>query len=320
MFHVEHLATAFKFSTSSYKNVPRGTFFIFITNNSSNFKLLLVRLFHRGFFMAHIIAISNQKGGVGKTTSAVNLSADLAEQGYRVLLIDFDPQGSATSGSGVTFQEEGSDLFDMFFGRVTLRDILKDSQIPNLKVAPASKDLVGVEIELGKAPGRELILRTQISLLQDFYDFILIDCPPSSGLLTLNALGAAKHVIIPLQAEYYALEGISALMNTIQFVNSTYNPDLSILGVFITMYDIRTNLSAMVEKEAKDFFADKMFKTRIPRNIKLSEAPSHGLPICLYDRESAGAKAYKTLSQEILERCGFSVSKSSEAEQEGTIA
>lgn len=253
--------------------------------------------------VSHIISISNQKGGVGKTTSAVSLSADLALQGRRVLLVDFDPQASATSGLGVAQREEGQDLFDMFFGRASLSNIISESSIPNLHVAPSSKDLVGIEIELGKTPGRELILKSELSLLRSSYDYVFIDCPPSSGLLTLNALGAADKVLIPLQAEYYALEGITALMRTVEFVRATFNPNLDIVGVFMTMFDARTNLSVQVESEARNFFQNLMFESRVPRNIKISECPSHGKPICLYDPLSAGAKAYHTLSLELDARC-----------------
>lgn len=252
--------------------------------------------------MSNIIAIANQKGGVGKTTSAVSISAELALAGNSVLLVDFDPQGSATSGLGVSVLEEGRDLFDVFFERVSLGDIIQETQIKGLKVAPASKDLVGLEIELGKKAGRELILRSELSMLRSRFDYILIDCPPSSGLLTLNALGAANQILIPLQAEYYALEGLSALINTIKFVQQTFNPNLSILGVFVTMFDSRTNLSIQVEEEARKYFDKLMFRTRVPRNIKLSEAPSHGIPICLYDPASVGAKAYKDVALEIVER------------------
>ena len=253
--------------------------------------------------MTHIIAISNQKGGVGKTTSAISIASELALMGHPVLLIDFDPQGSATSGLGIELQEEGKDLYDMFFGNVSLASIIRDSQIKGLRVAPASKDLVGLEIELGKKPGRELILKSELAPILHSYTYVIIDCPPSSGLLTLNAMGAARRILIPLQAEYYALEGLSALMGTINFVQQTFNPALSVLGVFMTMYDQRTNLSIQVEKEAQNFFGDLMFETRVPRNIKLSEAPSHGLPICLYDPASAGAKAYKELAAAINQRC-----------------
>lgn len=252
--------------------------------------------------MGTVIAFANQKGGVGKTTSAVSISAELAKRGYKVLLIDFDPQGSATSGLGVAFHEEGNDLFDMFFGRTSLKNVIVSSPIANLYVAPASKDLVGVEIELGKTPGRELFLRSELSNIKTCFDIIIIDCPPSSGLLTLNALGAADHILIPLQAEYYALEGLSALMNTLNFVQQTFNPKISILGVFVTMYDSRTNLSAQVDREARNYFQDKMLDTKIPRNIKLSECPSHAQPICMYDPDSPGAKAYSQLSDELVAR------------------
>ena len=253
--------------------------------------------------MSRVIALSNQKGGVGKTTSAINLAAELALIGRRVLLIDFDPQGNATSGLGVEFAEEGKDLYDMFFGRASLPNIIRESQIPGLFVAPSTRDLVGIEVELGKTPGRELILRSQLKLPHVDYDYTLIDCPPSLGLLTLNALGAADSVLIPLQAEYYALEGVTSLMNTIEFVRQTINPRLEILGVFLTMYDARTNLSAQVEEEARTFFAENCFQSRVPRSIRLSEAPSHGLPICLYAPNSPGARAYSSLAQEIDERC-----------------
>ncbi|MCI5066354.1 ParA family protein [bacterium] len=254
--------------------------------------------------MTTVIAVTNQKGGVGKTTTAVTLSSYLAQFGFRTLLVDFDPQGNATSGLGVEIREEGQDLFDMFFGRVTLRDVLRPSAVKGLDVAPSSKDLVGVEIELGKTAGRELILKTQLQLLKSRYDFILIDCPPSSGLLSLNALGAAHSVIIPMQAEYYALEGLSALMETISFVQDTFNPGLDILGVFVTMYDGRTNLSRQVLEEVRGHFGEKSFEAVIPRSVRLSECPSHGLPISLYDPESTGARAYEKLAREVVERTG----------------
>lgn len=252
--------------------------------------------------MGEIFAVSNQKGGVGKTTSSVSLSAQLALLGHRTLLIDLDPQGNATSGLGVEFKEEGADLYDVFFGRLALEEVLTETEINGLEVAPSSRDLIGVEIEVGKRGGREKILGDEIAKIRDRYDYIFIDCPPSSGLLTLNALGAAEFVIIPLQAEYYALEGLSALMDTIEFVRGTYNPDLEVLGVFMTMFDSRTNLSSQVEAEAREFFGDLMFKSVIPRNIKLSECPSHGLPICLYEPGSPGALSYKKLAKELAAR------------------
>lgn len=253
--------------------------------------------------MGRIIAVANQKGGVGKTTSAVSISSQLALLGRRVLLVDFDPQGSATSGLGLQAAADGVDLYDMFFGRTSLAAITTPTQIKNLSVAPSSKDLISVELELGKTPGRELILKSEIGLLKTSYDYVFIDCPPSSGLLTLNAMGAAESLLIPLQAEYYALEGISALMKTVEFVRQTFNPTIDILGVFLTMYDARTNLSVQVRDEATGFFKEAMFDVVVPRNIRLSECPSHGLPICLYDPESAGAKAYLKLAQEVDRRC-----------------
>ncbi|MCB0310801.1 MAG: ParA family protein [Bdellovibrionales bacterium] len=253
--------------------------------------------------MTNVIALANQKGGVGKTTSAVSISAELALMGRKVLLVDFDPQGSASSGLGVDLNEEGSDLYDMFFKRVALSKIIKPSMISGLAVAPSSRDLVGIEIELGKEPGRELILKTELALIKRSYDYVIIDCPPSSGLLTLNALGAADYVSIPLQAEYYALEGLSALMDTIEFVRQTFNSRLELLGIFITMFDSRTRLSTQVDSEVRGHFGEKVFSITIPRNIKLSECPSHGQPICLYDPSSAGAIAYHCLTEELDKRC-----------------
>ena len=223
--------------------------------------------------------------------------------GRRVLLVDVDPQGSATSGLGGERNEEGRDIYDMFFQRVSLIDTLKDTSVENLHLVPSSRDLVGIEIELGQTPGRELILKTQLETVREHYDYILLDCPPSSGLLTLNAMGSADKILIPLQAEYYALEGLSALLETIEFVKQTFNPALSVLGVFVTMFDVRTNLSAQVEEEARKYFGQLMFREKVPRSVRLSECPSHGLPICRYDPGSAGAKAYHYLSMEIDNRC-----------------
>lgn len=252
--------------------------------------------------MTRVIAVTNQKGGVGKTTSAISLAAELALLGKKTLLIDIDPQASATSGIGVDPHEPGEDFYDLFFGRRSLTNLIKQTSIQNLSVVPSSKDLVGVEIELGKAPGRELILKSELFLLKSHFDYVLIDCPPSSGLLTLNALGASDYLIIPLQAEYYALEGLSALMGTVEFVKQTFNQRLELLGVFLTMYDARTNLSSQVESEARGFFKDLMFRAKIPRNIKISESPSHGVPICIYDKDCSGAKAYHDLALELNDR------------------
>ena len=249
--------------------------------------------------MSKVISVSNQKGGVGKTTSAVSLASEMAKMGRSVLLIDLDPQASASSGLGVKLQSEGEDLYDVFFGNISISKIIKQCLVNNLDVVPGSKDLVSLELEIGKTQGRELILQTELSLLKKQYDYIYIDCPPSSGLLTLNALGASDYILIPLQAEYYALEGISGLMNTVNFVKQTFNPKLELLGVFLTMYDYRTKLSGLVEEEARKFFNDLVFKTIIPRNIRLSECPSYSQPICVYDPKSIGAKAYHELATEI---------------------
>lgn len=253
--------------------------------------------------MTRVIAVTNQKGGVGKTTSSISIAAELANFGYKVLLIDIDPQASATSGLSVIPSEPGTDFYDMFFGRTSLESLIKESSIKGLDVIPSSKDLVGIEIELGKAPGRELILKSDLFRIQSRYDYVFIDCPPSSGLLTLNALGAADSIIIPLQAEYYALEGLTALMGTVEFVRQTFNQRLEILGVFLTMYDSRTNLSSQVQAEATSYFKELMFSAVIPRNIKISESPSHGVPICVYDKNSIGARAYHKLARELDARC-----------------
>ena len=250
-----------------------------------------------------IIALANQKGGVGKTTSTINLGAELAFAGKKVLIVDFDPQGSATSGLGVEIPEEGKDLFDIFFESSSLKSIILETSISNLMIAPASKDLVSIEIEVGKAPGRELVLKSELSLLNGSFDYVLIDCPPSSGLLTLNALGASQNVLIPLQAEYYALEGLSALMETINFTKGTFNPNLELLGVFLTMYDVRTKLSSQVREEAKGYFGKQLLETIIPRSIKLSEAPSYGESISQYAPGSAGSTAYKALALEVNSLC-----------------
>jgi chromosome partitioning protein len=253
--------------------------------------------------MAQIVAIANQKGGVGKTTSAVSLAAQMAILGFKVLLLDFDPQSSATSGLGLEKLPEGGDLYDAFFGKISFGDIITPApEISNLSIIPGSHDLVSLELEIGKAPGRELILRNALKDVSAAFDAVFIDCPPSSGLLTLNALGSARHVLVPLQAEYYSLEGLSGLLNTISFVQQTFNPSLNLLGIFLTMFDARTNLSLQVLREAEVHFGDKVLKSKIPRNIKLSESPSHGLPICRYDPNSAGAKAYLALSAELIER------------------
>ncbi len=253
--------------------------------------------------MARTIAIANQKGGVGKTTTAVNLAASLAIAERKTLLIDADPQGNATSGVGIERDGLTKSLYDVMIEGVTIRDAVRqDAQLPFLHVLPATQDLVGAELELIGKPDRETILRGVIDAVQDDYEYILIDCPPSLGLVTLNVLTAADAVIIPIQCEYYALEGISQLLNTIRVVQQNFNPDLQIEGVLLTMYDNRLNLSRQVVAEAKEYFGAKVFRTVIPRNVRLAEAPSFGKPILLYDVQSVGAKSYLAVAQELMKR------------------
>ncbi len=256
------------------------------------------------FHVAHIIAVSNQKGGVGKTTTAVSLAAELALHGRSVLLVDIDPQCNATSGvmGGRDDSREEGDLYDLFKGKISIGGLIIKSAVPRLDIVPGSIDLVGIEIELGSTKGRELILKSSLESISGKYDIIIIDCPPSSGLLTLGALGAATYILVPMQAEYYALEGLSALLRTIDFVRTTFNPRLELLGILLTMFDPRTNLATQVEADVRGHFKEKVFRNIIPRSIKLSEAPSHGLPVCMYDPSSSGAKAYKKFTEELTER------------------
>ncbi|MBQ2955994.1 MAG: ParA family protein [Clostridia bacterium] len=250
--------------------------------------------------MGKIIAVSNQKGGVGKTTTSVNLAACVADAGQRVLLIDIDPQGNASSGLGQQAQE-GCSVYQVIIGELEAEKAIVHTDFGSLDVLPSSIELAGAEIELVAMPGRETLLREALRPIKDRYDYIFIDCPPSLSLLTLNAMTAADSVLIPIQCEYYALEGVGQLMNTLQLVRKRLNPELRIEGVVLTMLDGRTNLGLQVVQEVKKYFKGRVYGSIIPRNVRLSEAPSHGMPIHVYDARSTGAHAYKELATEFIE-------------------
>lgn len=249
--------------------------------------------------MGKIISVANQKGGVGKTTTTVNLSTILAKKGKKVLLIDTDPQGNATSGLGVSKDVELS-VYDILIGDTEFDETLQETAIKNLKVCPSNISLAGAEVRLVSMMSREQRLKTKLDKIKDQYDYILIDCPPSLGLVTLNAFTASDSVLIPVQCEYFALEGLGQLLNTVNLVKKHLNKNLEIEGALLTMYDARTNLSNQVVKEVKKYFEDKVYKTVIPRNVRLSEAPSYGMPITVYDPRSKGAKAYEKFAKELL--------------------
>ena len=252
--------------------------------------------------MARIIAIANQQGGVGKTTTAVNLSAALARLGEKVLLLDIDPQGNATSGIGLSKKEIKACIYDALINGIPLERVVVPSRWENLYVVPATIQLAGAEIELVPTVSREVKLKEALAPIKNDYSIILIDCPPSLGLLTINALTAASGVLIPIQCEYYALEGLGQLMNTINLVRRHLNEELQIEGVLLTMYDPRTNLSEQVAEEVREYFKEKVYRTIIPRNVRLSEAPSHGLHILEYDPRSKGAEVYLSLAEEVRNR------------------
>ena len=250
--------------------------------------------------MGKVIAVVNQKGGVGKTTTAVNLSACMADGGTDVLLVDIDPQGNASSGVGVDKLSTGKCVYDAIINDEPIENLVLNTSVEHLQVVPATIQLAGAEIELVSTMSREMRLRKALERIRENYAYVVIDCPPSLGLLTLNALTAADSVIVPIQCEYYALEGLSQLLNTIQLVRRHLNPSLALEGVVLTMYDSRTNLSQQVAEEVRKFFSDKVYETVIPRNIRLSEAPSHGVPIITYDERSKGAEAYRELAKEVM--------------------
>ena len=252
--------------------------------------------------MGLVIACSNQKGGVGKTTTVVNLATSLARLGDRVVVVDLDPQGNATSGFGIDRATLGASVYDALLGDVAIGDTLVPTPVEGLRLAPAAIALAGAEVELATADARERRLTRVVDPLRDEADWVLIDCPPSLGLLTVNALTAADAVLVPIQCEYYALEGLSQLVSTIHLVRDHLNPDLEILGVVMTMFDARTNLSGQVVAEVRRHLPDTVFGTVVPRSVRLSEAPSHGLPVALYAPESKGAAAYEALSHEVRAR------------------
>ena len=252
--------------------------------------------------MGRIIAITNQKGGVGKTTTAINLSACLAEAGQKILTVDFDPQGNTTSGLGLEKEDVENTVYELMMGECGLEQCIVPSIQERLDIIPSDMDLAGAEVELLEVKEKEKILKKKLAPVVGQYDFILIDCPPSLNLLTINALTAADTVLIPIQCEYYALEGLSQVLNTVNLVQKKLNPDLEVEGVVFTMYDSRTNLSLQVVENVKEHLNENIYKTIIPRNVRLAEAPSHGMPINLYDGRSSGAESYRLLAAEVISR------------------
>ena len=252
--------------------------------------------------MGKIVAIANQKGGVGKTTTAINLSCAVGEQDKKVLLIDLDPQGNASSGYGFRKKAIEKSIYDIIIGNCDIKDAILKTNCENVDIIPSGMNLAGAEIELVSVEKREFLLKNAINTIRHLYDFIFIDCPPSLGLLNVNALSAATSILVPIQCEYLALEGLSQLMNTVRKIKESYNPGLYIEGVLLTMFDGRLNLTLQVMDEVKKYFADKVYKHTIARNVRLSEAPSHGVPCLIYDRYSKGSLAYRELAREFLKK------------------
>ena len=252
--------------------------------------------------MGRIIAVANQKGGVGKTTTAINLAACLAEAGKKVLTIDLDPQGNMTSGLGVDKNEVENTVYELMLDECSIKESMTDTVIDGMKIIPSNVNLAGAEIELLGIPEKEYILRNAVDYIKEDYDFIVIDCPPSLNMLTINAMTTANSVLVPIQCEYYALEGLSQVLRTIGLVRKKMNPSLELEGVVFTMYDARTNLSLQVVENVKQNLNERIYKTIIPRNVRLAEAPSHGMPINLYDSRSTGAESYRLLAAEVISR------------------
>ena len=250
--------------------------------------------------MVNVISVANQKGGVGKTTTTINLAASIADRGYRVLIVDIDPQGNATSGLGIEKSEIDQDIYNVLIDEVPIQDTIHHTSTPKLDMVPATINLSGAETELISMMARETRLKSALDAVSDKYDFVFIDCPPSLGLITVNALTATDSIIIPIQCEYFALVGLGQLMNTVRLIKQHLNPNLDIEGVLMTMKDNRSNLVTQVASEIQKYFGNKVYKTTIPRNIRLAEAPSHGLPIYVYDPKAKGAQAYEDLSKEFL--------------------
>jgi chromosome partitioning protein len=265
--------------------------------------------------MGKILGVVNQKGGVGKTTTAINLAACLALEGLKILLVDCDPQANASSGLGVQRDDNRHSIYDVLVGHASAEQVILATEIPSLWLLPGSKNLTGANIELASAEGRENRLRDALAQVKDKYDLVILDCPPALDLLTLNALVAANSLVVPMQAEYFALEGVSELISTLERVRAAFNEDLFIEGVLLTMYDDRTNLAQQVTETLRDYFKDRLFRTVIPRNVRLAEAPSHGKPVALYDARSRGTEAYFELTGEFLARNHIESPKSLERKE-----